>query len=133
MQRARSMLRCSLFSLIEGKVTVISVSLQTFPPFSLQLIATTLPSGDKTPEPPQNLSPDKKVPLLFGAFKNYPYLCSILVNKTFFTMGVLQSILSGSDDCHKSPESLMSVKLLFNPVTINKSLLSLQRQVARNF
>ena len=128
MQRARSMLRCSLFSLIEGKVTVISVSFQTFPHFSLQLIATTLPASDKTPEPPQNLSPNKIFPLLFGAFKYYPYLCSILVNKTFFTMGELQSILSGSDGCHKSSESLMSVKLLFNTTTINKSLLSLQRQ-----
>jgi hypothetical protein len=71
------MLRCSLFSLIEGKVTAISVSFQTFPSFFLQLIATTLPSGDKSPEPPQNLSPDKKVPLLFGAFKNYPYLFAL--------------------------------------------------------
>ena len=75
MQRARSMLRCSLFSLIEGKVTTVFVSFQTFPHFSLQLIATarpmvacyqrdarTLPSGDKPPKQPQNLSPDKKVP-----------------------------------------------------------------------
>jgi hypothetical protein len=75
-----------------------------------------------------NLSFLNVVLKLFGYFIYYPYLCSILVNKTFFTMGELQSILSGSDGCHKSSESLMSVKLLFNTTTINKSLLSLQRQ-----
>ena len=36
------------------------ISFQTFPLIFLQLIATTLPSGDKLPKPPQNLSPDKK-------------------------------------------------------------------------
>ena len=48
MQRARSMLRCSLFSLIEGKVTPYFVSLQTFSLLFLQLVATTVPTGDKS-------------------------------------------------------------------------------------
>ncbi len=43
-------------------------------------------------------------------------------------MEELQSILTGIGDWHKSEKSLMSVKLLFNLSTINKSLLSLQRQ-----
>ena len=48
MQRARSMLRCSLFSLIEGKVTPYFVPLQTFLLLFLQLVATTVPTGDKS-------------------------------------------------------------------------------------
>ena len=43
-------------------------------------------------------------------------------------MGELQSISSGSGGYYKSPESLMSVKLLFIVTVLNKSLLSLQRQ-----
>ena len=43
-------------------------------------------------------------------------------------MGELQNILSGSGGYYNSPESLMSVKLLFNTAAINKSLVSLQRQ-----
>ena len=42
------MLRCSLFSLFEGKVMTKILSLQTFPPFFLQLVATIFPKGDKS-------------------------------------------------------------------------------------
>ena len=56
MQRARSMLRCSLFSLIEGKVTPYFVPLQTFSLLFLQLVATTVPTGDKSTSLILNLS-----------------------------------------------------------------------------
>ena len=42
------MLRCSLFSLFEGKVMTKILSMQTFPPFFLQLVATIAPKGDKS-------------------------------------------------------------------------------------
>ena len=56
MQRARSMLRCSLFSLIEGKVTPYFVPLQTFLHLFLQLVATNDFQGDKSIIHPQNLT-----------------------------------------------------------------------------
>ena len=71
MQRARSMLRCSLFSLFEGKVMTKILSLQTFLPLFLQLIATTAPKGDKSLTPPQNLSCSKDNLANSCNFQNY--------------------------------------------------------------
>ena len=71
MQRARSMLRCSLFSLFEGKVMTKILSLQTFPPFFLQLVATIAPKGDKSAKPLQNLSISKDNLPNSCKFQNY--------------------------------------------------------------
>ena len=65
------MLRCSLFSLFEGKVMTKILSLQTFLPLFLQLIATTAPKGDKSLTPPQNLSCSKDNLANSCNFQNY--------------------------------------------------------------
>ena len=81
MQRARSMLRCSLFSLIEGKVTPYFVPLQTFSLLFLQLVATPVPTGDKSGKLPQNLSCQNDYYIfslkIFLSFINIMYLCTL--------------------------------------------------------
>ena len=77
MQRARSMLRCSLFSLFEGKVMSKNLSLQTFPPLFLQLIATIFPKGDKSAKPLQKLSIQYVFFLFICLFPVYFVLLSV--------------------------------------------------------
>ena len=96
MQRARSMLRCSLFSLFEGKVMTKILSLQTFPPFFLQLIATILPKGDKSGKPLQKVSCSYSYKPRLSFYKSY---AKVLWNDLFeisslFTCKVQDNFLS---------------------------------------